>query len=203
MNNIENLFSVPVYRASIVPSENERQGFDDLLTNMFNQMPSNAWAMETGKSTGSHGLNLHWFDQSKWLTEAIAPHVVNFWNHLGYRHGANINIIASWANQHLQGDFTGEHTHCGGAEQSHVSAVYYFKKPADSGHIEFVDPLEYVKRMVPIHHYSEHDSYLEIPANQYDLILFPSWIKHRTQKNTSSNERVAVSINYVGSWMYQ
>ena len=128
------------------------------------------------------------------------PHVKEFWHYLGYRQDASISITASWANQHLTGDFTGEHTHCGGAEQSHVSAVYYFKKPVNSGHIEFVDPLEYVRRMTPIDHYSELYSYLEVPADQYDLILFPSWLKHRTQKNSSTDERVAVSINFVGAW---
>lgn len=200
---IENLFSTPIYKTKIVPSEQERLGLDSLLTNMFDQMPSNTWAMESGKSTGSHNLTLHWFNDLKWLTEAAAPHVVQFWKDLNYRHDSQISIIASWANQHLQHDWTGEHTHCGGAEQSHISAVYYFKKPIDSGHIEFVDPLEYIKRMVPIHHYSELDSYYTLAAEQYDLILFPSWLKHRTQKNNTLEERVAISINYVGSWNYQ
>jgi uncharacterized protein (TIGR02466 family) len=197
---IESLFSVPIYKTSIKPSAEEEQDFATLLNNMFEQMPVNEWAMESGKSTGSHNLNLHWFKEMDWLTSATKYHVEKFWQQLNYRHGASIGVIASWANQHLQGDWTGDHTHCGGAEQSHISAVYYFKKPVNSGNIEFVDPLEYVKRMVPIHHYSELDSYQQIPAEQFDLILFPSWLKHRTQKNTTTEERVAVSMNFVGQW---
>lgn len=200
---IQNLFSVPIYKVKVQPSDPERDGLEFLLNNMFAQMPTNEWAMESGKSTGSHNLNLHWFDDMQWLTNKVAPHVVEFWKQLNYRHNAQISILASWANQHLKGDWTGDHTHCGGAEQSHISAVYYFKKPMGSGNIQFVDPLEYVKRMVPIHHYSEMDSYQEVFAEQYDLILFPSWLKHRTQKNTTDQERVAISINYVGSWNYQ
>lgn len=203
---MSNLFQpfrpVQLYKVNIEPTLDQKVALDTLLTNMFNQMPSNEWAMETGKSTGSHGLNLHWFDDMQWLVDAAGKHVVTYWEQLQYRKGASINIQASWANQHLEGDYTGEHTHCGGAEQSHISAVYYFKKPKDSGHIEFVDPLEYINRMVPIHHYSERDAYHQIEADQYDLILFPSWIKHRTQRNATHEERVAISINYTGSWNY-
>lgn len=200
MNHVQNMFAVPIYKVRILPSDVERDSFDILLTNMFAQMPTNSWALETGKSTGSHNLNLHWFDQTRWLVNAMIPHVANFWEHLDYRHDTSVTITASWANEHLKGDFTGEHTHCGGAEQSHISAVYYFKKPVNSGHIEFADPLDFIKRMTPIHHYSELDSYIEVPAEQYDLILFPSWLKHRTQKNNSDESRVAVSMNFVGAW---
>lgn len=193
---------VQLYKVNLRPTSEQQADLDMLLTNMFAQMPSNEWAMETGKSTGSHGLKLHWFDAMRWLVDAAGPHVVEYWRQLDYRHDADIDILASWANQHLENDFTGEHTHCGGAEQSHISAVYYFKKPVGSGNIEFVDPLEYINRMVPIHHYSEKDAYHEINAAEFDLILFPSWIKHRTQRNASQGERVAISINYVGKWSY-
>jgi uncharacterized protein (TIGR02466 family) len=199
---ITDLFTVPIYKSSIQPSAEEDQDLNTLLTNMFEKMPANAWAMESGKSTGSHNLSLHWFNEMNWLTTATKYHVNEFWKSLNYRNGAEIGVQASWANQHLKGDWTGDHTHCGGAEQSHISAVYYFRKPTGSGNIEFVDPLEYINRMVPIHHYSELDSYREVPADQYDLILFPSWLKHRTQRNTVDQERVAISMNFVGSWQY-
>lgn len=200
---IKPLFSVPFYQTQIVPNETEQQALDLLLTNMFDQMPTNEWAMESGKSTGSNTLKLHYFPETRWLFEAIQPHVYKFWEALDYRHNAQIDPQASWANLHLKNDRTGEHSHSGGSEQSHISAVYYFKKPADSGNIEFVDPLEYVNRMVPIHHYSEVDVYREVPAAQYDLILFPSWLKHRTQVNKTDHERVAISINCVGHWKYE
>jgi uncharacterized protein (TIGR02466 family) len=201
-NLIQPFRPVQLYKVNIAPTPEQQADLDTLLTNMFAQMPSNEWAMETGKSTGSHGLKLHWFDAMRWLVDSAGDHVVKYWEQLGYRQGANIDILASWANQHLENDFTGEHTHCGGAEQSHISAVYYFKKPGGSGNIEFVDPLEYINRMVPIHHYSEKDAYHEIHAKEYDLILFPSWIKHRTQRNKTDQERVAISMNYVGTWGY-
>ena len=198
----ENLFSVPIYKTRIVPTPEQYNGLDYLLANMFASAPTNEWAMETGKSTGSHTLNLHFYHDMDWLGVHLRQHVKAFWDELNYRKDAEIMPIASWANLHLNGDVTGVHSHCGGAEVSHISAVYYFKKPAGSGNIEFVDPLEYIKQMVPIHHYSEKDSFKEVEADQFDLILFPSWLKHRTQANSTNRERVAISINFVGYWQY-
>jgi len=58
--------------------------------------------------------------------------------------------------------------------------------------------------MEPIHEYSEYTPdgiahmYKEIEADQFDLVLFPSWLNHRTQASTSMEDRVAVSINFLG-----
>ena len=198
----ENLFSTGIYKTRIVPTATQYEDLDYLLKQIFKKVPSNQWAMETGKSTGSEMLTLHYFNEMKWLTDAMYPHVTKYWDALGYRRNAELSIIASWANLHMHNDFTGVHSHCGGAEQSHISSVFYFKKPDGSGNIEFVDPLEYINQMVPIHHYSEHNVYKEVPAEQFDLILFPSWIRHRTQRNLADDERVAISINFVGFWDY-
>ena len=107
------LFQVPIHKARIVPSEQERANLDELFINMFSQMPENSWAMETGKSTGSHTLQLHFFPQMDWLLNAIYPEVKQFWNDLNYRKDSELGIIASWANLHKHGQLTGVHSHCG------------------------------------------------------------------------------------------
>ena len=58
--------------------------------------------------------------------------------------------------------------------------------------------------MTPIHEYSEYTPvgvshmYKEVQADEFDLVLFPSWLKHRTQVSQASTERVCVSMNFVG-----
>ena len=55
--------------------------------------------------------------------------------------------------------------------------------------------------MTPIHEFSERiGTYTEFLAEQNDLILFPSWLKHRTQANSSNEKRIAISINFIGIW---
>lgn len=199
-----NLFPVNIFKTKIVPTEKEYDEFNQLLTTSFSNANEGVWALESGKSTGEHDLYLFHEPAAQWLVDKAMEHTYSFWKLLDYRRGAQIKITSSWANLHSYGQVTGEHSHYGGAIRSHISAVYYFKKPAQSGNIEFVDPLEYIRKMEPIHEYSEYTPdgiahmYKEVSTDQFDLVLFPSWLKHRTQPSKSTEDRVAVSINFLG-----
>lgn len=195
-----NLFAIPVKKVSLVPTDEQYSKLDLKLTELFSRCTKDNWAQESGKSTGELGYDLHLLEEMQWLVEKSSKHVLNFWNDLSYHSPANIGIDSSWANQHMYGDYTGEHCHCGGSKKSHISAVYYFKKPPTSGNILFVDPLEYIHRMSPIQEFSDRNGFHEIVVNQFEFLLFPSWLKHKTQVNTSNQERIAMSLNYVGYW---
>lgn len=196
-----NLFATPVEKVQIVPTEEQYEKTVVLLDKMFNDVKENNWALETGKSTGELGLDLHDCPEMWWLVDQAIEHIRLYWKALGYRHTDAIIPESSWANIHSVNQTTGEHAHCGGFKKAHISSVYYIKKPPRSGHIEFVDPLEYIHRMTPVHEFSERTgTYNEFATEQYDLILFPSWLKHRTQANKSNEDRIAISINFIGSW---
>lgn len=196
------LFPTPIYSVSIPPTEQEYVELDAVLAQSFSTVPENNWALESGKSTGDHDLYLYSVPQMQWLMTQVMPHVELFWQQLNYRHDSDVRITSAWANLHKYGQTTGQHNHCGGAIKAHISAVYYFKKPAMSGDIEFVDPLEQLHRMTPVHEYSEVSGsmYKAIPTNQFDLLLFPSWLMHRTQPNLSQEDRIAISMNFIGKW---
>jgi uncharacterized protein (TIGR02466 family) len=196
------LFSTPIYSVSIPPTDDEYTALDTVLMQSFSTAPVNSWALETGKSTGSHDLYLYSQPQMQWLISKTIPHVYTFWQQLNYRHDAEIRITSSWSNLHQYKQTTGQHNHCGGAIKAHISAVYYFKKPPLSGDIEFVDPMAQMHKMTPVHEYSEVSGsmYKAISAKQFDLILFPSWLMHRTQPNLSQEDRVSISMNFKGKW---
>ena len=40
------------------------------------------------------------------------------------------------------------------------------------------------------------DPEIEISINQYDLIIFPSWLEHKTQQNNIEDKRIVVSMNF-------
>jgi uncharacterized protein (TIGR02466 family) len=205
INNL-NLFPILVQKYKIEPSQEEYQVFDTYLNALFNRATEDAWALETGKSTGEYNLFLHERPESQWLMPKVFECVYHYWSALHYRTGAKIECTSAWANSHKFGQVTGEHSHCGGAVRAHISAAYYFKKPALSGNIEFVDPLEYIHKMTPIHEYSEYTPvgishmYTEVDASQFELVLFPSWLKHRTQTSQTNDERVCVSMNFIGHY---
>lgn len=203
MTNIH-LFPILIQKYKIVPTTDEFEKLEGYLNELFDKTTENNWALETGKSTGDHDLYLFKRPEAQWLMNKTLECVYHYWSALHYRTGANIICTSAWANSHRFGHITGEHSHCGGAMKAHISAAYYFKKPELSGNIEFVDPLEYIHKMTPIHEYSEYTDvgiehmYKEVDAQPFDLVLFPSWLKHRTQINKSTNERVAVSMNFIG-----
>jgi uncharacterized protein (TIGR02466 family) len=196
-----NLFATPVQIVKIIPTAEEHDKTQRLLSRIYADCTENAWALEGGKSTGEHGLMLHGCSEMNWLTNAAMEYAKEYWKILEYKQDPTIwlGLESSWANLHKQGHATGEHSHCGGWSKAHISTVYYFKKPANSGNIEFVHPLEYVLRMTPAEEFSEIKGvYNEFPAKEFDLILFPSWLSHRTQINKSTEDRIAISMNFQG-----
>ena len=203
-NNIQdiNLFPTLVHKVKIQPTEHQYKSLDALITRLLSTASEHTWALESGKSTGQHNLYLYKAIEMKWLLDATLVHVNEYWKRLDYRRGAKIIPTSSWANLHQHGQTTGEHSHCGGAVKSHVSVAYYLKKPANSGNILFTDPLEYIHKMSPVHVYDETlgSPYSEVQAEQFDLVIFPSWLKHHTQPNMSQEDRVAISINFIGLW---
>lgn len=94
---------------------------------------------------------------------------------------------------------TKEHSHNGGAAGVHIASVYYYKKNKDNSDLEFVDPLDYIKRMTPIG--GKMDDQLlgkTVPTDQYDFLMFPSWVRHRVSPNPVDDARIAISVNWVG-----
>ena len=197
-----NLFPILIQKVKIIPNEHQYRSTNDLIYRLLSTTSEDKWALESGKSTGELDLYLYKKIEMKWLIDQATNHVNNFWKTLDYRRGARPVVTSSWANLHTHGQVTGEHSHCGGAVKAHISAVYYLKKPENSGNILFTDPLEYIHKMTPAHNYDEAfgSTYQEVVVDQFDLIMFPSWLKHHTKPNMSHDDRVAISINFTGNW---
>lgn len=95
----------------------------------------------------------------------------------------------SWVNKHLKLGETLEHSH------SHATFVVscYISCPPGSGNIEFKDPLEYHKHNFPV--IPETSFYREVSCETNDVIIFPGWLKHRTQPNQTNQERIVITFN--------
>ena len=111
-----------------------------------------------------------------------------------------VTLRDSWANLHYAKDTTAEHSHSDGwSGNTHISGVYYLRKPSQEGHIHMCDPMDYVKRLTPMKEmYGIETISQEVECQQYDFILFPSWARHRVPSFTVNEERIAISFNYIG-----
>lgn len=203
-----NLFSVPIRRGYIVPTKIQQKETNEVLCRYFDKAKPNTWALESGKTTSNlpGGDNLYEDVAFDWLTLPILNDVKDYWvNTLHYRTDYHMYMDSMWANLHYEGDNTGAHCHVDGRGKSHVSLVYYWSKDNAGGHIQFNNPLEYILRQCPLA--SSYDDWSRESGYDYDwktigmgvheYVMFPSWLKHRTQPNTKC-ERIAFSMNFAG-----
>jgi uncharacterized protein (TIGR02466 family) len=201
------LFSIPVFKFRIEPTQEQYTLLDNKLQELFDKTADNNWGLETGRSTGELGVDLHHLPELGWLTEQARLCACRVWTELDYAHNAHVELVSAWSNVHKPGQTTGEHSHCGGSDKVDLASAYYFKKPDASGDIEFRDPLELIHSLAPTHEYTdifgEAKHHTNVPAEQFDLVIFPAWLKHRTQVNQSTGDRVAISMNFVGNWVYE
>ena len=198
---IEQLFSVPVVTGTIVPTDEQLTASISLLDEAWSNANRGVWALESGKSTGEleQGMELYQSPTFDWLTMPMLTAVKEYWtNTVEYRRDYHMYIDSMWANQHFEGDSTGEHNHSAGVGKSHVSCVYYLKKNPDYGHLLFRDPLETIWGLSPLNYMFTNNKKHHIhKAKSYDYVIFPSWLYHETQPN-GKDERIAISINFSG-----
>ena len=70
--------------------------------------------------------------------------------------------------------------------------------PENGGYIQFRDPLEYHKGFYMKQYDDELYGWKTIPAVTGDVLLFPGYLRHRTQANTNQTEkRWVLTSNYM------
>ena len=78
-----------------------------------------------------------------------------------------------------------------------VLSVYYLEKD-EGGDICLCDPLDYIRRLTPLKKdWGDAIIAEPVPTRTGDFLLFPGWIRHRT--NRATNKRQAISINFNGN----
>ncbi|HAA92034.1 MAG: hypothetical protein CMM48_14265 [Rhodospirillaceae bacterium] len=102
-------------------------------------------------------------------------------------------ITDSWANLDDPGKAHTRHNH----PNCVLSGVYYARTPENGGDIIFHDPRPQAGIFVPaIKQPTEHNiaqRYVQ-PAEGL-LMMFPSWLEHSTELNTSAGDRLSISFN--------
>jgi uncharacterized protein (TIGR02466 family) len=123
-------------------------------------------------------------DYHQWLSSKIAF----VWDKLEYNINAS-EISKSWFNVHKKGGKTLEHAH----NRTDLVVSSYIRCPAGSGNIEFRDPLESHKLGFPVD--LDNNLWREVSVKTNDVLFFPGWLNHRTQENTTDQERIVMTYN--------
>lgn len=105
-------------------------------------------------------------------------------------------FINMWTTIYPHGAFVPEHVH----SNSHISGVFYAKAPKDCGEIVFHDPSWVAKTMFMTNNVPVFPNVCTKYKQEVEdgmMVLFPSWLPHRTLANRSDEDRIIVSFNLV------
>lgn len=123
----------------------------------------------------------------EFLTDRIEICISDYTDRTGLK---NLKIINSWFNRTSSGHYVKEHRH----ERSVVSGAFYFNLSEEVSPLIFKSPL-FPYKMIDMYEkvtpYSE--TYAAIKPENGMLIVFPSWLEHRTDMEVG--ERTVISFN--------
>lgn len=161
------------------------------INNLFNQVKINS-VLETGEALSTVSLPIQiqphtWQELENfqfWLGEKISY----IRTQLAFN-DEHSQVINSWVNKHQKSGRTIEHSH----HNTTFVVSAYVKCPEGSGNIEFKDPLEYHKQGFPL--VSDDPFYREVLCETNDVLIFPGWLKHRTQTCNVDDERIVITFN--------
>ena len=112
--------------------------------------------------------------------------------------GVKRAVMKSWINVHPQGAYTEEHNHQGVL----MAVAAYLNVPKNGGNLLVKNPLTPYKFGEPMHrtYFSEAEGrdgmeWSSVPVETGDVLFFPGWLNHKTEENSSTENRFVMSWN--------
>ncbi len=132
------------------------------------------------------------------LEKRIDVHVRSFVRALEFDlTGRRLSMTDCWVNVMSHQVVHGLHLH----PLASISGTYYVRTPRGCSGLKFEDPrLDRYMAAPPRRARTRRENkvWVTIPAEQGNLVLFESWLRHEVAPNQTEAERISVSFNY--SW---
>jgi uncharacterized protein (TIGR02466 family) len=132
------------------------------------------------------------------LEKRIDRHVRSFSNTLDFDlAGRKLVMTDCWVNMMTQQVVHGLHLH----PLATLSGTYYVRTPRNCSGLKFEDPrLDRFMAAPPKRRKARRDNqvWVTVPAEQGNMVLFESWLRHEVAPNPTVTERISISFNY--SW---
>jgi uncharacterized protein (TIGR02466 family) len=202
---VNSLFPTRVYTARI-----SRGVSDDLNTRLLREcrqiaaddVAGQAWSIANypgGYTSYSSLSRLHQMSPTfSALEKRIDRHVRSFATTLEFDlAGRKLVMTDCWINVMTQQVVHGLHLH----PLASLSGTYYVRTPRGCSGLKFEDPrLDRFMAAPPRKRRARRDNlvWVTIPAEQGNLVLFESWLRHEVAPNPTVTERISISFNY--SW---
>jgi uncharacterized protein (TIGR02466 family) len=105
--------------------------------------------------------------------------------------GRELTMTDCWVNIMPQHVVHGLHLH----PLSTISGTYYVQTPKGSPGLKFEDP-RLDRFMAAPPRKGKSSSWVVLPAEAGNLVLFESWLRHEVPRNQTKQRRISISFNY-------
>ena len=142
----------------------------------------------------SKDSNRDWSPPHKWqefedfvdFVSYVSPFLLSQWYDLA---GQKSSIMNSWINVHNNGGWTTPHQHA----NTQIAIVGYLNVPKNSGNLLIENPLKPYLSAGPLSNEYKFWGPIEVETN--DVLFFPGWLWHQTEKNLTDESRYVLSAN--------
>jgi uncharacterized protein (TIGR02466 family) len=190
---IENWFSTPIYYEFIKDPAFSKIQQD--LEHAFNQLiADDKFGQRKGYShlISSVNFDSNFIEEYKVASfnDELTKHIKLYLDQVGYKRSPEYYISESWMTLTKKGMSAHKHTH----GYVDISGCYYFKTSTEDGSIYFENP---VKQMASSYCFSQMPEQTYYKPQVGKLLLFPGWLEHGVEPNTTDTDRISISFNIV------
>ena len=192
---IEHIFPLTFYKVSLGDTNSLLESLSAFLDESYDKtINNNQGSMRGGLCSYNSSRELHLNPAFKDITDVIFQHVNIFWKELGYNHTPY--IYEMWTNKYPPESFIDAHNHA----PIPLTVSFYLKKETNAGNLVFENPLEALLKHQPIKALQDRNAYhtlfdYEVKVEAGDLVIFPGWLRHKTQVNNSNSDRIMIGAN--------
>ncbi len=185
-------FSTPIWTSKI---DNYEKINDMMINYIYNLQERNPEGVVKSNLKGWHSNNFDMKDQQpKNFIEAIKKNINKAINDMAWDlNSQEVKLSNMWAIINKKGAMNQKHHH----SNSDLSAAYYVTATEGCGDIIFYDPrpgkvYKYPLSNIPNLLNSNNNG---VKPESGMLVLFPSYLEHSVNPNTSDNDRIVISFN--------
>jgi uncharacterized protein (TIGR02466 family) len=193
---IHNLFSTPVYEYQ-GPIDDTFLVQKEIKTILPTIVDTDVFENPPGWNDGVKTNIMSRFNtiadfQMKNLAAFIETHVRNYVKTIDAWEPMPTKLAHSWINFINAGDNQEWHQH----QDAMISGTYYYQTTGDDGDIVFRTPNQFVELEV-FPSGGTVNKFYNIKPKVGKIVLFPGWLSHKVESNTTASDRISISFNYL------
>jgi uncharacterized protein (TIGR02466 family) len=192
---INTVFGMPVLETHLPEFDKIQSELIERVSKSFSTPDNLDHELSEGGSTSSYykyNFRLEDHIDIKILVDFATDQSKIYWKELGYRDDFKPKVFFTWANLTPPGGSWAMHNH----NPCPLSACFYLNASPEMGNLIFENPLSTLlgTQPYPIDYVTRKFEHTVL-AESGKLVIFPGYLNHRVEKNTSNTTRLIVGFN--------